>query len=192
MIKISSLKLNERNPRKISDAALDKLAESIQRDPEFMILRPIVIDSHGEIIGGNQRCRAIKKLGMKEIPDEWVKTADNLSDEQRKRFMLVDNAPEGMTGIWDMDILVSEWDVVDLEGLGFDVEGFLPIQMLDGKIGSSPWDKMAEQKESDMVLFTLGDIQTKISQGAYLHLKGVLPDSQESISEFISGVLKNA
>jgi len=36
MIKISDLKPLENNPRKIADQALEKLQESISRDPEYM------------------------------------------------------------------------------------------------------------------------------------------------------------
>ena len=120
MIKVSTLKLKDRNPRKITEAALNKLAESIQRDPEFMILRPIVIDEHREIIGGNQRLKAIKKIGMKEIPDGWVVEARNLTAEQKRRFLIVDNAPAGMAGEWDFEILSVDWAMPELEAWGFD------------------------------------------------------------------------
>ena len=104
-MKISKLKTKKDNPRRISPAALDKLAESIKRDPEFMVLRPMVIDEDGTVLGGNQRLKAIQKLGMKEIPDTWVVKAADLTDEQKRRFVLVDNAPGGMAGDWDVDIL---------------------------------------------------------------------------------------
>jgi hypothetical protein len=38
-MKDKDLKLKDGNPRKITQDALDKLAESIKRDPEFMVLR---------------------------------------------------------------------------------------------------------------------------------------------------------
>lgn len=119
-MKISEIKKNPRNPRKISKSQLQKLQESIQRDPEFMRIRPIVIDEDNMILGGNQRYTAIKKLGMKELPDEWVVRAENLTEEQRKRFVLVDNGPEGMTGEWDIDTLQVDWGMDELLDLGFD------------------------------------------------------------------------
>jgi hypothetical protein len=66
-VKLSEIKQNERNPRKISPGALDRLKRSIERDPEFMRLRPIVVDGDGMILGGNQRYAAIKALGMAEF-----------------------------------------------------------------------------------------------------------------------------
>jgi len=118
-MKISNIKLNPRNPRNISDLALKKLSESIKRDPQFMVLRPIIIDNDMMIIGGNQRYKAIKLLGKTKIPDNWVVKADNLTKAQKKRLILIDNAPEGMEGCWDYDILQSDWDIGELEDLGF-------------------------------------------------------------------------
>jgi hypothetical protein len=115
-MKIDAIKPHDKNPRRISKAAMAKLCESIERDPEFMRLRPIVVDGDGMILGGNQRWRACKKIGMKTLPDDWVVQASDLSEEQRRRFVLVDNAPEGMAGGWDMDVLTAEYGdlVVDL------------------------------------------------------------------------------
>jgi hypothetical protein len=110
------------NPRTITDDALAKLAESIRRDPEFMRLRPIVIDGDGTVIGGNQRLRACTEiLGMSELPPGWVIRADNLTPEQRKRFVIVDNSPEGMAGAWDFEAL-RDWSAdIDLGGLGINL-----------------------------------------------------------------------
>jgi len=131
-MKISEINKNPKNPRKIKGEQLNKLMESIQRDPEFMRLRPIVIDENNMILGGNQRYTAIKKLGMKEIPDEWIARAENLTEEQRKRFILVDNGPEGMTGEWDFDALQAEWELPELESLGFDINTIEDINFEPG------------------------------------------------------------
>lgn len=125
---LNELKPSDRNPRNITPDALAKLVASIKRDPEFMVLRPIVVDADGVILGGNQRYRAIRKIGMKEIPDNWVARAADLTEEQKRRFILVDNAPDGMAGDWDIDILANEWDVPELEELGFDIEALLGLR----------------------------------------------------------------
>lgn len=118
---IDAIRPHPRNPRKIAKDALSKLCESIQRDPEFMRLRPIVVDGDAQILGGNQRWKACKALGFSELPDGWVVKADDLTDEQRRRFILVDNAPEGMAGGWDFDLLKTEWKLPELKELGFDM-----------------------------------------------------------------------
>ena len=98
------------NPRTIKPGALAKLADSITRDPSFMALRPIVIDETGQALGGNQRLRAcVEILGLNVLPDEWVKAAPALTDDQKKRFMLIDNSPDGMSGEWDFETLRADW-----------------------------------------------------------------------------------
>jgi len=54
-----------------------------------MELRPIVVDSDMMVLGGNHRLKAIQQLGMKEIPDTWVKSAADLTPEEQKRFIVL-------------------------------------------------------------------------------------------------------
>ena len=63
-----------------------------------------------------------KKAG--EVPASWVLDASEFTEEQRRRFVIVDNAPDGMSGEWDWDVLANEWGDVDLCDLGMDVPGF--------------------------------------------------------------------
>jgi hypothetical protein len=119
-IDLSTLTPNPRNPRTISVDAFEKLCASIERDPAFLEFRPIVVDSDGVVLGGNMQLAALKHLGRTEIPASWVKVAEGLTDEQRRRFVLVDNAPEGMSGEWDDDILSADWDLPELGELGFE------------------------------------------------------------------------
>jgi hypothetical protein len=121
-VKLSEIRMNERNPRKISPDQLEKLKESLKRDPEFMDLRPIVVDGDGVVMGGNQRYKGLLELGYTEVPDSWVVRADNLSPEKLKRFILVDNAPDGMSGEWDFELLAEDWEMPELGDLGFDLE----------------------------------------------------------------------
>ena len=130
-MKLHQIKPNPDNPRKIATEAMERLKESIRRDPEFMRLRPIVVDESGTILGGNQRHAAITALGMTEIPDDWVRRADDLTDEQRRRFVIVDNGPEGMSGEWDLELLAADWGDVGLEELGLEVPGFEEIETIE-------------------------------------------------------------
>ena len=100
------------------------MAESIDRDPEFMALRPMVVDESGMVLGGNQRLKAIRTLGLKEIPDNWVVQAKDLTEEQRRRFILVDNNIPGMSGEFDFEALTQEWQLPELEDLGFSMDDF--------------------------------------------------------------------
>lgn len=84
----------------------------------MMNLRPIVIDADNTILGGNMRFKAIQHLGYKEIPDSWVKRADELTKEEKQRFIIADNVSGGE---WDWEILKDDWDVDKLNEWGLDV-----------------------------------------------------------------------
>ena len=95
-MKTNKLKFNPNNPRKCSKDKLEKLMRSIESFPEMMKLRPMVYDPETMyVLGGNQRLAAIRKLGMKEIPDEWAIAATDLTPEQQKEFVLRDNVQLG-------------------------------------------------------------------------------------------------
>lgn len=81
----------------------------------MMELRPLVLDNDGVVLGGNQRLAALKDLGYKEIPEEWVKRADQLTEEEKKRFIVADNVSFGM---WDIDELLEGFEIDTLEDWG--------------------------------------------------------------------------
>ena len=92
---------------------------SIESFPEMMKLRPIVYDPETMyVLGGNQRLAAIRKLGMKDIPNEWAIAATDLTPEQQKEFVLRDNV---QLGDWDFEMLSAEFGEFDLEEMGMDM-----------------------------------------------------------------------
>lgn len=117
-MKLSQIKSNPNNPRVIRDASFEKLKQSILDFPKMMALRPMVVDSDGIVLGGNMRLKALQELGYKEVPDEWVKQASELTEEEKKRFIIADNVGYGE---WDMDVLTNEWDVDELQKWGLEL-----------------------------------------------------------------------
>ena len=87
----------------------------------MMELRPIIIDENNVILGGNMRSNALKHLGYKELPAEWVKQASELTEEQKQEFIVKDNVG---FGDWDWDILANEWDTEKLQEWGLDIPIF--------------------------------------------------------------------
>jgi ParB-like chromosome segregation protein Spo0J len=120
-MKLSEIKSNPANPRIIRDAKFEQLKKSIQEFPAMLELRPMIIDAAGVVLGGNMRLRALQDLGYKEIPDTWVKRAQELTEDEKRRFIIVDNVGYGD---WDWDTLANDWEVVDLEAWGLEVPGF--------------------------------------------------------------------
>jgi len=117
-MKLSEIKPNPDNPRLVKDDRFKKLVASIEAFPEMMELRPMIIDENNIIIGGNMRYKALKHLKRKEIPDSWVKRADELTEDQKKEFIIKDNVGFGEH---DWDVLANDWDSELLNNWGLDV-----------------------------------------------------------------------
>jgi len=128
MIKLSSIKPNPDNPRVIRDEKFQKLKQSIQDFPKMMCLRPMVIDDQGMILGGNMRLKALQDLGFKEVPQEWVKQAAELTEEEKNRFIIADNVGYGD---WQWDMLNSSWDIDQLAEWGLDLPEFETANQID-------------------------------------------------------------
>ena len=114
-IKLSSLKLNPNNPQKFND--LSKLENSIKEFPKMMELRPLVYDpdNNNMILGGNKRLVCLLNMGYKEIPKSWAVSAKDLTDEEKRRFIIADNVPFGE---WDEDVLMEFYSEDELEDWG--------------------------------------------------------------------------
>jgi DNA modification methylase len=131
-MKLSQLKHNPKNPRTIKDERFKKLVKSLQEFPEMMAKRPMVCvtDVDGKLfpLGGNMRLKALQEIGMKEIPDEWVKLADDWTEEKRQEFVIKDNAGFGE---WDWQQLAADWDLEQLEEWGLEVPDFGADEVLE-------------------------------------------------------------
>jgi DNA modification methylase len=118
-MKLSEIKSNPNNPRVIKDHKFEKLKKSISEFPKMMELRPMVINEDNIVLGGNMRLKALKDLGYKEVPEEWVKRASDLTEEETRRFIIADNVGFGEH---DWEMLANEWNTEELEDWG--LEGF--------------------------------------------------------------------
>lgn len=124
-MKVANIKPNPQNPRIIKDDKFKKLVTSLSEFPEMMEKRPMVCvtDVDGKLfpLGGNMRLRAIRELGMKDIPDTWVTLADDWTEDKRKEFIIKDNAAFGE---WDWSELANEWDSEQLSDWGVNIPVF--------------------------------------------------------------------
>lgn len=117
-MKLSEIKVNPNNPRFIREEKFEKLKKSIKDFPEMLAYRPIVVDNQNMALGGNMRLKALQELGFKDIPEEWIKKASNLTKDQQREFIIKDNVSFGQH---DWDVLANEWDGVQLEEWGVDI-----------------------------------------------------------------------
>ena len=90
-----------KNPRKIPQSAIDKVAASIK---EFGWRQPIVVASDGVIVVGHSRLLAARKLGLLEVP---VHVAADLTEAQCRAYRIADNRV-GEEARWDDELLKLE------------------------------------------------------------------------------------
>jgi len=114
-VDISDIKPNPDNPRQINKTQMERLEKSLKEFPDMMKLREIVCDEDLAILGGNMRYLALKNAGEKEA---IIKIASGLTPEQKREFIIKDNAS---FGDWDMDVLANAWDDLPLVDWGVDL-----------------------------------------------------------------------
>lgn len=116
MVKVGEIVPYKNNPR-INDDAIEPVKESIR---QFGFKVPMILDKDNVIVAGHTRYEAAKKLGMTEVP---VIYADDLSEEQVRKFRLVDNKTAEFAE-WDIEKLQEELSYLDFNdydfGFGFD------------------------------------------------------------------------
>jgi len=118
---IAQLKPNPNNPRKISKDEFDKLVKSIEKDPELLSAKPILIDENNIILGGHQRYRACIQLGIQDVP---VIVLNNLTERQKKKLLIIDNTHNGQ---FDMDALANgDWQLEDLSDWSVNIDFLNP------------------------------------------------------------------
>jgi hypothetical protein len=158
---INEIKPNPNNPRIIKDDKFKKLVKSIQDFPQMLELRPIVIDENNIVLGGNMRLKACIEAGLKDVP---VKQAKELTEEQKKEFIVKDNVGFGE---WDWSDLANNWETEELEEWGLDIIGFSNVDDLGEGFTLPDGDKSPFQQ----MTFTLADEQATQLKNAIEEIK---------------------
>lgn len=102
------------NPRKISQKKMDELEQSMSTFGDFGIF---LIDEHDNIIGGNQRLKAAKKLYGDDAEID-CKRLVGYTQAELKAINIKDNTHAGE---WDLDLL-ADWTSDLVVDLGVEVE----------------------------------------------------------------------
>lgn len=124
-VNIEKLKPYANNPR-YNDEAVDAVEESIE---QVGYITPIVVDENYEILAGHTRWRSLNNLGKEDID---VIVIEGLTDEQKRKFRLLDNKTAEIAE-WDMDKLLQELEDLDF-GTNFDFWSKELEQMADKTI----------------------------------------------------------
>lgn len=141
-LKLSDIHPYERNPRKITQKAVDDCAESIR---QCGYKAKIIVDENNVIIAGHTRLQALQKLGWKEVE---VQRETDMTEEQKKKYRLLDNKT-AENGAWDFELL--EWELEDLDFDGYDFDFDMPT------LEEEPEQKEAKYSESVSVVIECED-----------------------------------
>ena len=111
---IDDLIFAEYNPRQLSDDQYKHLKDSISR---FGLVDPIIINKNKDrkdiIIGGHQRVKVARTMGINEVPCVEI----DLTYDREKELNVRLNKN---TGDWDFDILNEAFEIEQLLDWGFD------------------------------------------------------------------------
>ena len=115
-VDINELISPEYNPRQITDEEMEKLKNSIN---EFGYIAPIIVNKHNNhIVGGNQRCLALKQLGYTMIDVIYINEPD-INKEKALNIRL-----NNLSGEWDMPKLEKVIDELKMEKFDITLTGF--------------------------------------------------------------------
>ena len=156
-VKIYKVKGNPKNPRVIKNDKFKSLKNSIKTLPNYMKLRPVILNEDMMVLGGNMRLKASIDLGKKEIWTDMFTQADcdemnEIAIEEKREtktyleycdeIIIKDNVS---AGDWEWDMLANEWDSVQLNDFGLDVWENEDDKVTEGLIED---DEIPEVKES--------------------------------------------
>ena len=116
-VKMSDLKCAEYNPRvdlKPGDEEYEKIKKSIQ---EFGFVEPIIVNSDMTIIGGHQRYKVLKELGINEIECSIV-------DLDKTKEKALNIALNKITGNWDEEKLARLLQELNEQDVDINITGF--------------------------------------------------------------------
>ena len=147
VLPLADLKPYPKNPRHITPAAVDAVAESLKL---FGWQQPVVIDPKQVIVAGHTRCLAALQLGWTDAPTVTIAT------KHARAYRLADNR-SGEFSTWDLDVLPGELQALQtgqleaLPALDFDAIVQPPVE------GQTDPDDIPEAPEPRT---KLGDVWT--------------------------------
>lgn len=151
-MKLNKLHPLEENPFKSTgDEQIQMIAKSIKEFEKMMYIRKIIIDEKNEILGGNKRYHALVMLGYTEIPNNWIDKRTDLTEEEKKRFIVTDNGHYGST--WDVEML-REWGASPVWGVDIPRWEYLPATAPEtnyGDITKEQIEKEAQRLANQML-----------------------------------------
>lgn len=167
------------NPRRLTKKQYADIKASLK---EFGMVENIVVNSHPDrkniIIGGHQRVKVLKSMGIKEVPVHYISIEDE-NKEQELNVRLNKNVGE-----WDFDKLANEFEQEDLINWGFDESELLGDFTLN--------DEEIEENDENSDVDTMAEIKISCKKSEEQELIKYLEDKIREISINAIVVTKDA
>ncbi len=139
-ININELKPWENNAKQHPQEQVEQIKKSIEL---YGMADPIGIWKDNTVIEGHGRLMACKELRIEKVP---VIRLDDLTDEERREYMLVHNQTTMNSG-WDFEKLKEELKDLDFEGVdfGFDMDfGEEDKEITEDEVPETPPEPLAK------------------------------------------------
>jgi len=150
--KIEDLKPFEGNPRMAGEKEMADLTKSLDK---FDLADPLVINTDGEVIGGNFRLKLLTKRGVKEVDVRVPNRKLNRKEAEELNLRLNKN-----TGLWDFGVLANFSEDL-LKDVGFESEELDNIFGLESNEddfdAEAEYGKITEPKVKMGDLYQLGN-----------------------------------
>ena len=191
---MDEIKFDKRNYRKHSDKNKRLIRKSLQ---ECGAARSIVVDSEGEIIGGNGVFGEAQRLKMpiKVVETDGselvvVKRTDlKTGDEKRKKLAVLDNSTSD-TSEFDNSLLTSDFNLEQLLDLGVDIKE--KKQDVDGDV---PFTEELLEEHNYIVLYfdnSVDWLQAQTLFGDFIKKKQALNSKEGYRKMGVGRVIKGA
>ena len=151
----AKLKFYEKNPRKIDKQQFEKLCANIKNDADFFAMRPCLVNDSNDkltIYAGNQRAKAAKKIGLKDVP---CIVSKDVPEEIMKKRIVLDNIHHGE---FDQEMLLQDYSLDELTDLGMHDYDFENITKLESQEVEEDCSEVLEPCKDEDALTKLGDI----------------------------------
>lgn len=167
-VKAEKLIPYEFNNKIHDETQLNRIANSIR---EFWFLQPLVIDQNNIIIVWHWRFEASQKLWMKDLPCVRV---ENLTDEQIKKFRILDNKLN--ESAWNEDNLkveIQELKNFNIWELEISVEDLFPDLQIIWPDGFWEWFSLpdGDKDKFGQMKFILAEEQKELIEQAIKEVK---------------------
>ena len=175
-VDINELISPEYNPRQITDNEMEKLKNSIN---EFGYISPIIVNEHNNhIVGGNQRCLALKQLGYTMIDVIYINEPD-INKEKALNIRL-----NNLSGEWDKNKLQNILDDLKLQEFDVSLTGF-DIEVQKFEFDDNP--PIYNAPSSDIVDMK-GENQEETIDEIYFEIPDDEPEYDESIADTVESI----